>query len=500
VTAATQPRGSGAPALPEVAGPYLGWLLVVVALGAALRFATLDVQSFWLDEAVTVDLLRRSFPDMLSQLPSQESAPPLYYVLAWPWTRVFGFGEVGVRSLSALIGTLTIPVVYAAGAVLWSRRVGLIAALLFAVNPLMFHYGQEARAYALLLLTGSLSLLFFALALRRPAGASLALWAACSALALASHYFAVFLVVPEAVWLLAVGRSRRAAALAVGGVGAASLALLPLAVTQASHRGSEWIGEVALGRWLAQVPKQFLVGIDGPAEPVTAAFSAALVAGGALLLVRRGDPAERSVAVLVTVLGVAAVAFPLVVSLVGPEIFTGRNVILAWVPAVLVAAAGYGARRAGRVGAACVVALAALWLAVIVVVVTEPRYQRDDWRGALDALGETRGARAIVLTPGNSAAQLEVYRPGARSANRPVTAIREIAVLALAHREPGRALETPPFPRQHAPAGFRVVERRREDTFALVRLRARRDVPLRLPALRRLAIGGGEPLLLLERG
>ena len=85
-------------------------LLAIVSAGAAVRFATLDLQSFWLDEGVTVGrLLRNDFGGMLGQVPASEQTPPLYYVLAWLWTRPFGTGEGGVRSLSALLGTATIP-------------------------------------------------------------------------------------------------------------------------------------------------------------------------------------------------------------------------------------------------------------------------------------------------------------------------------------------------------------------------------------------------------
>jgi len=44
---------------------------------------------------------------MLHAIPHSEATPYLYYVLAWPWTHVFGSGEVGIRSLSALAGTVT---------------------------------------------------------------------------------------------------------------------------------------------------------------------------------------------------------------------------------------------------------------------------------------------------------------------------------------------------------------------------------------------------------
>ena len=92
------------------------WALGVVALtalGAALRFATLDLQSFDFDEAFTVGpVLGGSFGAMLDAIPRTESTPPLYYALAWLWTQAFGVGEVGVRSLSALLGTALVPVAF----------------------------------------------------------------------------------------------------------------------------------------------------------------------------------------------------------------------------------------------------------------------------------------------------------------------------------------------------------------------------------------------------
>src|SRR3954451_21168615 len=157
----------------------------LTALGAALRFSTLAVQSYWLDEAVTVVLVRKSLGGVLSMIPNSESTPPLYYVLAWLWAQLFGTGEVGLRSLSALIGTATIPVAYAAAARLVSPRAGLVVAALAAVNPLLVWFSQEARAYALLVLLATAALAVFARLLDgRPTPRALAAWAVLSALAL----------------------------------------------------------------------------------------------------------------------------------------------------------------------------------------------------------------------------------------------------------------------------------------------------------------------------
>jgi uncharacterized membrane protein len=161
---------------------------LVILAGAALRFATLDVQSLWYDEAVTAHLLSMPLTDMLSAIPDSESSPPLYYLLAWLWAHFVGVGEVSLRMLPALFGTATIPVVWALGRRMGGERAGLFAAALVAVNPMLVWFSQEARVYSLLaLLAAGLSLLWLR-ALDAPRPGRLLAWGAVAALALATHY------------------------------------------------------------------------------------------------------------------------------------------------------------------------------------------------------------------------------------------------------------------------------------------------------------------------
>jgi hypothetical protein len=75
------------------------WLLgLIVAIGAALRLATIGQQSFWLDEAFTYQVVAHGFHHVLVTVPRTESTPPLYIVL-WMWSQVFGAHE----GLTALV-------------------------------------------------------------------------------------------------------------------------------------------------------------------------------------------------------------------------------------------------------------------------------------------------------------------------------------------------------------------------------------------------------------
>ena len=336
-------------------------LVALTALAALLRFATLDVQSFWQDEAVTALLMRPGMLQMLSLIPTSETTPPLYYLLGWVWSQLFGTGEVGLRSLSALFGTATIPVAYSA-AVPISRRAGLVTAALTATSPMLVWYSQEARAYALLVLLAALSFTFFIWALRNPTRRLLAGWALSSALALFTHYFALLLIAPEAAWLLARSPRRRGAAIAAAATAVAGLAVLPLALAQANAAHAAWIATIDLGERLKDVWQNFLVG-GGPGQvDALVAPTTALAAGGLLLLALRAQGTERRYGFTALVIGAAVIVGGLVLSALGADYLLDRNLLPALVPLTVAVGAGFAARRAGRLGLAGAGALCALFV------------------------------------------------------------------------------------------------------------------------------------------
>ncbi len=214
-------------------------ILLLTLLGALLRFYAIGRQGFWYDESYTVLLTGRGPGEMLRLIPQLESTPPLYYCVAWIWARIFGFGPAGLKSLSAVCGTLAIPVAYAAARkLLPSQRAALIVAALTACSPLLVWYSQEARAYSMLVLFSALTLLAFAYARERPRPLAVALWAVACSLALLTHYYAVIVIVPEAAWLLYEHRHARAVYAGIAGIMAVGAALTPLVISQAGIRSN----------------------------------------------------------------------------------------------------------------------------------------------------------------------------------------------------------------------------------------------------------------------
>jgi 4-amino-4-deoxy-L-arabinose transferase-like glycosyltransferase len=470
---------------------------LVMLAGAALRFATLDVQSLWYDETVTAHLLQMDLGGLLRAIPDSESSPPLYYVLAWLWAQVAGTGEVALRALPALFGTATIAVVWALARRIGGERAGLLAAALVAVNPMLVWFSQEARVYSLLALLAAASALLWLRALEAPRSGRLLAWGAVAALALATHYYAIFLVAPQWLWLVARAPDKRARsgfALPV----VAALALAPLALEQRSNDSAAFIGESGFAHRVAQVPKQFLVGYDAPAEKLLAVASAvvllAAVAGLLRLLATRSD--GRSEAFALTAVAAAALVVPVVLALAGEDHLVTRNVLAVLPPALALAGAGLASiPRLPALGAAA--AACALALVAVIGIDASAKYQRDDWRGAARALGPPAADRIIVAPPG-SLVPLRYYLPGLRALAAPPPAGTEVDYVAIARRS-GSGRVDPPRPSEIPLPGpaFEIGSRTEGDTFTVIRTRAAVAAPI---AAQPLAAGlDGLPAQVLEQ-
>jgi mannosyltransferase len=442
----------------------VGGLIVVAAW---LRLPTVGLQSFWYDEAVTVHrVLHPSLVATLQAVPGSESNPPLYYLLAWGWTRVFGTSEAGIRSLSATVGIATVPVVWATARRLAGGRAAVMAAGIVAVNPFLVWYSQEARPYALVVLAASLSLYWWVRARQERSRRALGWWAVFSALAIATHYFAGFLVVAEAVWLLADQRDRRSVR-AVGVVALGMLALTPLALVQAGTNHTDWIGRMSLSSRLLATPEKFALGETATRVRPLLGLAAVvlLLLAGCLAVTRRGEgrPAVRGPLVL----ALASLGLPLVLLAVGHDYIWPRNLITALVPLSILGGVAL-AVPPPRLTLLVAVAIAVVSVAAIVAVDVRPRLQRADWRDLAPAIGAARQTRAVVV-PFVGDEPLENYLPRTTSfPKRGVVRVREIVVVGWS---PAR------YRGQLGPA-FRLRSQRQTGLFEIASVRSARPQPV----------------------
>ncbi|HEY5288024.1 MAG TPA: glycosyltransferase family 39 protein [Solirubrobacteraceae bacterium] len=468
-------------------------LLAILMLAAALRLSTLGLQSFWYDEAFTpVHVLRASLAATLHNVVHTENTPPLWYVLEWALSRVLGTGVIALRLLSALAGIATVALAWAIGCELAGRRAAIVTATLVAVNPLLVWYSQEARAYGLFVFTASLALLCFLRALREPTNRRLAEFALAGALALLTHYFAVFLLVPMAMWLLWLalegGWSDESAippthagdiaksedhvgaqltppqrtsnpknlprvfcALVLPGL--VGLALIPLIVAQGGH-GTQWIGEWALAGRLEAIPQYYLTGYTGASlgHGIEALVALLALAGVIYGLWSTLTPREERGALIALTITALAVLTPVLLALLGADYLAPRNLVAAMVPLSALLAILIVARRTGRLGMVFAGLLALAFLTLSIDVNLSPRLQRGDWSGVADVLRSAQ-PKHVITTVELGSAPLEYYLP--RSSN--LHASQSVSVTEI--DETGYAPLRPDAER--APArGFHLAERR----------------------------------------
>lgn len=453
------------------------WLLVgITLLAAVLRFANISSQSYWADEAQAVHELNLSLGGMLHAWSAYEWNPPLYLLVAWPWAKLFGTGELGLRSLSAVLGVAVVPLICMCGRELISARAGLVAAALAAVNPFMIWYSQEAREYMLLVLLCTASLLFFIRAWKRPCTRNVVWWAVLSALALLTQYFAGFLIAAEGVLLVYRARNR-ASVLSLAGLGLLAIALVPHVVPHLEHP-AQFIVNVPLSVRIQQVPVTFgmstlyLSGITSYGLLGAAALAAIVIA----LLVIGADERELRGAGLMALLAGVVLLVPLLLALLGHDDYLARGLMPAWIPLALVIAAACAARRTRVAGGALAVALLALSVYSLARIDSNPeQFQKPDWRGVAAALGRPAGTRAIVVYASTfGGGPLSVYLPGVPwsgpGTGPPGTApvsVSEIDIVGNRYQSLSAL-----------PAGTRLIGSRVVDGFRIVRLAT--ATPLRL--------------------
>lgn len=461
-------------------------LLLLIALAAAVRLATIGLQSFWFDEAFTpVYVIHPSFTATMHTMSHTENTPPLWYVLIWIWTRIFGTGVVAMRLPSALAGIALVPVAWAIGDELGGRRAAIAAAAIVACNPLLVWYSQEARAYELYALTGGIAFLCFLRAERQPSGRRMAAFALAGCLALLSHYFAVFLLVPMSLWLLRRRERWRVALPAVGAIAIVGLALVPLLLAQGGN-GTQWIGEWPLRERLEAIPQYYLTGYSGAplGHALELLVALPIIAGLAYGLWRKLDAREGRGTLLALALAACGVLIPIVLVGLGADYLAPRNLIAAMLPVTAVIAVVVAARSTGRAGAALVTLTAIGFLAIVIDVNLSPRLQRGEWKGVAAALAKAPASR-VIATVHLGSAPLAYYMPGMRRLrSTPSAKVSEIDVVGYQPLLPSAG--SPPAP------GFRLVARRDINGLYIYRFLSSRPRIVSAASLRRAGITKGE--------
>jgi hypothetical protein len=133
---------------------------IIVLGGLILRGHHLAERCIWFDEAFSWKLIEFPFSEMLERI-ARDNHPPLYFVLLKGWAAVWGTSLLALRSLSVLLGGVSLVGAYLFTVeALWTadepaartarrRAIGLFVAAAVALNVFQIHWAREVRMYTL---------------------------------------------------------------------------------------------------------------------------------------------------------------------------------------------------------------------------------------------------------------------------------------------------------------------------------------------------------------
>jgi len=238
------------------------------------------------------------YQEVFNRLVEESTHPPLYFWLTRWWAGLWlQDGDLVslqvARSLSAVLGSLAIPGMFALGWVaVRSRWVAHLAAILMAFSPYGVYLSQEARHYTLTILWIILSTICLVTAVKLidrqqnvPVWLSL-VWIVINGLGIATHYFFVLALGSEAIaviffWLYnrrpQLMRYIRGLSLAGMGTLATALVWLPVVSGISDNEMTTWIAtSYNLGDILLPLPRLLtwmitmlvLLPVEGVSKPI----------------------------------------------------------------------------------------------------------------------------------------------------------------------------------------------------------------------------------------
>lgn len=161
-------------------------------------------QSIWGDEGFSAILSMKSLPEVIKII-ATDTSPPLWNITEWVVFNTLGTDEVYIRGLAFLFFALTVFFVYKIGTLLWTRKTGVIAALLTFFNPFFFTFAFEGRMYSILALGVTASMYFFLKIYYRSSEITKLTkigYVVSTLWALYSHHFAIFVLFIQGLWWL----------------------------------------------------------------------------------------------------------------------------------------------------------------------------------------------------------------------------------------------------------------------------------------------------------
>lgn len=356
----------------------------ILLLALLTRVWGLDSESAWIDEAYSMVLAEHSIVEIIRGAAADQH-PPFYYLLLHLWM-FFGDGVIFARWLSVLIGWFGVYQAMLFAKDVGGHPVGLLSGFLVALSPLHVWYSQEVRMYILLSVfaTGVTHLFWKSLQEENKKYWTYVSLFVLTLLGLFTHYFFIFVVFAQGVWILMFSLRKKEIyhlvrwAVSTGVAGVFFLPWVPIASDQIQAHPLKWLSTPSL----AEVQEVFLQIVFGGSIQILPDWSQLVVLifiAGSMVAVylRLGRTSSYSYTFLLW-FSLCIFALVAVISIVYP-IFQYKQFVIIVIP-LLVLLAWTLIRAPRLLGAGLFVVV--FFLSSATIVYQAVSITKDNWAGA----------------------------------------------------------------------------------------------------------------------
>ncbi len=169
-------------------------LILLTLIGLFYRLYFINFQSYWMDESFSINaislILQKGLPILANNQLYFNGI--FYHYLSIPFYLLFN--ELGLRILSAILGTLIIPITYLLSKKLFNSKVALLSSFFVTFLTILIAWSRQARFYPLFVFFFLLSLYFFVLYLQKPTEKNFKILIASTLLTILSNTLGFILV------------------------------------------------------------------------------------------------------------------------------------------------------------------------------------------------------------------------------------------------------------------------------------------------------------------
>lgn len=246
-------------------------LLAILLVGAYLRLYRIsEYMTFLGDEGRDVLVVKRMIVDHKWTLLGPTASVggfflgPIYYYFMLPFLWLWNLDPVGPAVMVALVGIATIYLVYRVGEDFFGNIVGLIAASLYAVSPVVIAYSRASWNPNLVPFFSTLLVYLFWRIAAKNYWRELFWVGVVLGIGLQLHYLFLFLFVVTGGWLLIFGRSKKIARYYLSGIAGFIVGYAPFLAFELRHGfpNTQSIAQfILMGKDTGYAAKQFFPNI-----------------------------------------------------------------------------------------------------------------------------------------------------------------------------------------------------------------------------------------------